>query len=443
MNNDRKCALACFQAKTKAQRLRALAAGFSRMGLCDHCNYVLTLIGEPAAPVKSERGARASSARTKGSRAPTIPSDLPSSSSTSLASRITSLETWAHTLDSTLHEDGQSGESLVRASELLAALAKQVSHDYPVRRMEAIEQDIGVLQAAAQRQQPPPEDRQDSAAEDQATLLSSMQADLDLLCSKVATLERQTLKSDEFAVFSFRDLKQQVVLLRATSDHTAQLLHMHTQAIRQSWQWIISVIQATQQLALRSAPTGPMHGTHSGPPLASQDLQQSLLVESARPLTSAPVAAVGSVPLASAEAASPSQAVRLETSFVAGDMVSVGPPALSSGVADLMPDSTAAQVLASDDDDEAAVDTYATAAAAEVDLELADTLEVLPPASSFAAATNVVGDASEDSVPLSQQHAAAQAAGAEPEAVSAVADPSITEPKHGQWPWVVSDSEPE
>eukprot|EP00971_Amphidinium_carterae_P125141 2479569-Amphidinium_carterae.2 len=287
--HDRKCCLACFQAKTVTQRLHALSAACRRMGLLDKVELLAPLI-------LASRTGQAAPAATPATAA----SDAPPPTLQPLSEvwqRINALEAWAHSWDASNLGDAEAGPAAVRARELLEAMAKQAAADYAPtwcashdevlqlkllvqsqsHRLQLLESRLAQCSPPGMQLAPPPPltpscssaatatvAGMNTSPVEQDALVSSMQADLDLLCSKVSSLERQSLKSDSFAVDCFREMKFQISELRTFAEHASHLIGAHTQAVGQSWQWIISLIQATQETAARvsvlpssSLPTTP------------------------------------------------------------------------------------------------------------------------------------------------------------------------------------------
>eukprot|EP00971_Amphidinium_carterae_P169646 3361274-Amphidinium_carterae.1 len=144
--NDKKCALAVFQAKSRAQRLRAVAAALRRIGMTDMATTLLELQHIPdthreLSPPADERRAKPSvqQATTTGAsldpaesflreqltqQPQNVPVASPPLSIALLADRIAAIETWAHSLDCI---DGASANlSGARVKEYLEQMVHHV-----------------------------------------------------------------------------------------------------------------------------------------------------------------------------------------------------------------------------------------------------------------------------------------------------------------------------
>eukprot|EP00971_Amphidinium_carterae_P165797 3286271-Amphidinium_carterae.2 len=72
LERNRKCTLACFQAKGKSQRLRALAAGFQRSGFVEHAQYLLCIVSGEQKQALTTSGLRFAPPQDDTTSAPSV-----------------------------------------------------------------------------------------------------------------------------------------------------------------------------------------------------------------------------------------------------------------------------------------------------------------------------------------------------------------------------------
>eukprot|EP00971_Amphidinium_carterae_P342966 6482459-Amphidinium_carterae.3 len=294
LSKDRKCALATFQAKSGAQRFRAVVAALERMGLADKASMMNSWVPllapvcqEPRAPGRNDAhatsvhrssGMESSScdASSRGCGTGLIPPLPPHDR---LQRRVDALEAWAHLIDGQLEMDERTTDAAVfRASELLDAMAKQVvkdailhDRDEIMDRLHAVEAGIhsstmeSVLAADIEalktkvdmimnigRSAGTPPDVQTQAF---AAKIAGIEHQLDLcmrLCRRTVTGASQLPAQVTRKVAEHAQLIQQ----------TSEMIRVHTIAITRNWQWTASVVRAHSQPAQVAAigRPSPVHG---------------------------------------------------------------------------------------------------------------------------------------------------------------------------------------
>eukprot|EP00971_Amphidinium_carterae_P340783 6479260-Amphidinium_carterae.1 len=164
IHHDRKCTLACFQAKTQAQRIEAFIAALLRMGLYEYGKLLqdkcstntaertdgILDSGEGAAgeDSASSHAAHAGSGSTGAFSRPTHLSKQHSEAPwtpvmRAMGDKISALETWAHALDSvSCEDDARSAKSMVRAGELIEAIYQRVASDMAKEKADDIRETL-------------------------------------------------------------------------------------------------------------------------------------------------------------------------------------------------------------------------------------------------------------------------------------------------------------
>eukprot|EP00971_Amphidinium_carterae_P324253 6443764-Amphidinium_carterae.4 len=319
--HDRKCALATFQARSSHQRLRAVAAALTRMGLDDKAEEILAWVEQLPTVVQQEyEQAIHSSPESRRAGSPdwrqamavgpvgqsAIPDEVappaadPQSdhvqvSATAfrdLTMRLAAVEAWAHAFDSQLvRDESEENRAVLRASELLAAVAKQAvrdaqsaasddclnrvvslearlpygqSHqadlDYLCQRQTKLERDLEACQTsvAATAERIEPELGSMSTNSPYVTeekflrLVRAVAGNTQKLVrnEKVLSTLHARLGSDLPGQPSVPH--QQMVdqpTDGTTHQHIMKLLDMHTRAISQTWHWVSANVRVTQQHA--------------------------------------------------------------------------------------------------------------------------------------------------------------------------------------------------
>eukprot|EP00971_Amphidinium_carterae_P343865 6483898-Amphidinium_carterae.1 len=242
--SDKKCALAVFQAKSRAQRLRALGAALRRIGMVEMAERLpLGTVGG------GDNSERAAASRVAGTSAPAQGVAVPTDSErrevnvdsvpAGLAGRVAALEVWAHSLDSVqVTGDDDSAGTLTRASALVRSLVQQAVRDY------------------FQEHQLPTTPSVDQHPVTEAP--RRLEVNEFMLADKVKQLEEQVrvLGAKSSAVGSVtvfdcpsssdgRNASESAAITRQVQQD--QLLGMHTDAISRTWQWTSSVILAMMQ----------------------------------------------------------------------------------------------------------------------------------------------------------------------------------------------------
>eukprot|EP00971_Amphidinium_carterae_P307397 6108942-Amphidinium_carterae.1 len=277
LSTDRKCALACFQAKTKAQRLRALAAGLGRMGLTEQSRQVLVLAGGSTPRADGIGGmagsAASSNANPSTQRGPTGGHSARHSKSldpsmAEIISPLDLLEMWAHSQDAANTaadvQDPQDptlrSSSLTQIHEMLTQLIDrrvqdsiadsainmaQVIHHLTDRlnRMEASRPDFGTPQ-------PPLPVAPDVDLSPTPNLPA--EPSTQHLCSRLYSLEKEMAGWASLLESWKTDANSHFRSMATRIDHVDRLMAMQTQAIRQSWAWMLAVVQTVQQQTLFS-----------------------------------------------------------------------------------------------------------------------------------------------------------------------------------------------
>eukprot|EP00971_Amphidinium_carterae_P352082 6492416-Amphidinium_carterae.2 len=195
--HDRKCALATFQARSPHQRLRAVAAALTRMGLDDKAEELLAWVEQIPTVVQQEYAqvVQSSPEQQRGpssdwrqnmmvgqvsqpaNESPNGPPQseqllVPASMLRDITARLAAVEAWAHAFDSQLvRDEGEESRAVFRASELLAALASQAVRDAQQSAVADCRTRLDSLEA-------------------RTPLGQSNQADLDYLCQRQSKLER-------------------------------------------------------------------------------------------------------------------------------------------------------------------------------------------------------------------------------------------------------------
>eukprot|EP00971_Amphidinium_carterae_P097190 1923464-Amphidinium_carterae.1 len=306
---DRKCALATFQARSPHQRLRAVAAALTRMGLDDKAEEILEWEYNQVIQSSPEQQHGTSStwrrnmttgpplqhadegvAVSSSSHQPALP-PVPAATIHELTARLAAVEAWAHAFDSQLvRDENEESRAVLRASELLAAMASQAVRDAQHATATDCNSRLDSLEA-------------------RVPLRQSNQADLDYLCQRQSKLERDlesyqakgvaeleraepelgsapatTAASNYVSEDKFLRLVRAVAgntqkLVRAesmmatlrartgedlpgqpslpsqraadpqaeaiTMQHVMKLLSMHTNAISQTWHWVSANVRVT------------------------------------------------------------------------------------------------------------------------------------------------------------------------------------------------------
>eukprot|EP00971_Amphidinium_carterae_P335657 6471629-Amphidinium_carterae.4 len=215
LTNDRKCALATFQARSPHQRLQALAAALNRMGLSDKA-LDLTAWAEqhssnlPSPPAMRDPDIEAVRKGAAGTREDAIevgfPRDQlqPNMSERSvqlplLLRRLEAVETWAHALDAQLETDPSTADrAAINARELLDSMAKQAMSDcIREQRSDLSDRILSLEQQVAKQEMSKADVVSDvqtagSSMLTNSSLSSTDRADLDLVCNRLVDLEKQT-----------------------------------------------------------------------------------------------------------------------------------------------------------------------------------------------------------------------------------------------------------
>eukprot|EP00971_Amphidinium_carterae_P273513 5428114-Amphidinium_carterae.2 len=327
--HDRKCALATFQARSPHQRLRAVAAALTRMGLDDKAEELLEWVEQIPTVVQQEynqvihsspeqqhgnssdwrQSMIAGNPPQQADESANISSGgpqpehllVPASTLRDLTARLAAVEAWAHAFDSQLvRDEGEENRAVLRASELLAAIASQAvprvplgqsnqaDLDYLCKRQSKLERDLESYQAkvAAEVERAEPElgSIPTPAA---ASRLVSEEKFLRLVRAVAGNTQKLVRVESMMSTLRARfgeDLPGQPSLpsQRAadppaeviTQQHIMKLLSMHTHAISQTWHWVSANVRVTQQHAAwlsKVALSATVPGSaHPPPPNASR-----------------------------------------------------------------------------------------------------------------------------------------------------------------------------
>eukprot|EP00971_Amphidinium_carterae_P143383 2840771-Amphidinium_carterae.2 len=285
LSHDRKCALACFQAKTRTQRLRALAAGLSRMGLSDQSRQVTAMAGgkEPRTATQHGGDDRASFRPSASvTQSPDTATTGPSQAS-DISSRLDVLELWAHSQDAAnVMVDADDVGATASRSSSFAHIQEALVQLIDRRVQEAIaDSAINMAQLEASHQElnrQPPTSRappgldttigwnsstavelgpQDVAAGSAMGILHN--PSLRQVCGRLFSLEKEMAGWASLLEAWKQDANGRLGSIVSRFDHVDQLLAMHTQAVRQSWAWLLAVVQTVQQ----HTPLPQAHETHA------------------------------------------------------------------------------------------------------------------------------------------------------------------------------------
>eukprot|EP00971_Amphidinium_carterae_P102403 2027360-Amphidinium_carterae.2 len=244
--HDKRCCLACFQARTAAQRLCAFAAALRRMGLPDAAAAVHT------ASTFDTRHAVPPIDPAASVSAPVLPPPTaqaaiasPSQVNDALMQRVSSLEIWAHSWDAAQLDDSESGAAAVRAHELLSVMARQAITDQGLEWRDACSAEVDALR---------------SLVHSQAEVLSRADLQFEQLNLTVAALRARIEQAESASLPSNptdstrADSAQSGTSQPTLSAHFSsllpqmqQLLKMHTEAIGHTWQWTSSILLALMQ----------------------------------------------------------------------------------------------------------------------------------------------------------------------------------------------------
>eukprot|EP00971_Amphidinium_carterae_P224707 4457783-Amphidinium_carterae.2 len=248
---DRKCTLACFQAKTRWQRMTALGAGFTRMGLPEYAEQAKAFARDKSGgsqdnsaeqivgggDVASETTAR-TRVRQRGSAVNLGMDDSEQTQSevgralNMLARRVQAMETWAHAMDSvTAADNAQSARSMVHARELLDVLAKKAIQDANSELTDEIVTQV----------------RHNTARLNGMQMQSADQRALGAMRERTVLLEKDMAQWSKLLEEWRAEASMSINSLRDTLAHVNQLLSMHTQAVGQTWGWVASLVRVVQQ----------------------------------------------------------------------------------------------------------------------------------------------------------------------------------------------------
>eukprot|EP00971_Amphidinium_carterae_P165651 3283655-Amphidinium_carterae.2 len=251
---DKKCALATFQAKSRAQRLHAVGAALRRIGMVEMAarlphdtaangasNARASASGATEVPCASVRSAAETPIATQrvvapddDDQGPLSMDDLPN-----LSTRVAALEVWAHSLDRVQVADGSdSATALACASDLVRSLVQQAVRDH------FQEQSLPTSSLADRRSCSHTARRVEGSELVLADKIKQLEEQVRALAAKSSTVSNVTV----FDCPAPDDGQSASVMAAHTRQvQQDQLLGMHTDAISRTWQWTSSVILAMMQ----------------------------------------------------------------------------------------------------------------------------------------------------------------------------------------------------
>eukprot|EP00971_Amphidinium_carterae_P325898 6456441-Amphidinium_carterae.2 len=246
--SDKKCALAVFQAKSRTQRVRAVAAALQRIGMQDLAARLVDAIPEAAVVRRqsSTNGIAVPSVAANDGAA-SVPSHIveniavSSEAQLNISNRLAALEVWAHSFDSVqVADDSDSSCALTRASELVSVLVKQAVRDYF--------HDNPIPTTASVAEQPHMSARASAGLQVNEFLLADKIKKVE---ERLSAMEAKLTAASSVTVFDSPAFASSDGVDNAAAQtrqvQQDQLIKMHTEAISRTWQWTSSVILAMMQ----------------------------------------------------------------------------------------------------------------------------------------------------------------------------------------------------
>eukprot|EP00971_Amphidinium_carterae_P307987 6120805-Amphidinium_carterae.2 len=246
LHHDRKCTLACFQAKSGRQRMQALMAALLRMGLPDHAARLKTAL--ETTELKGDHGRDGSllgeeadwRTETPGISSGSIVEEskfLPEDTRTeAISKRLEALETWAHACDGVTSEDPNSALISKRKveefmeSSCQTALSKQEHHlresmmstlREMQQRLDAMADSIDSAKKGSEAQEKKEATQsQESMAADPKSFLEQMEENAVRTITAILPLTRQGLMVEHKLVAKVlhEDLQAVRAILQGKSD---------------------------------------------------------------------------------------------------------------------------------------------------------------------------------------------------------------------------------